>query len=36
MFAAFENVRNGEGINRACKSIEEDLKSSDKESLGLH
>jgi len=36
MFAALENVSDSEEINRAWKNIKEDIKTSAKESLGLH
>jgi hypothetical protein len=35
-FAALENVNDDEDINRAWESIEENIKTSGKESLGLH
>jgi hypothetical protein len=35
-FAALENVRDAEDINRAWESIKENIKTSAKESLGLH
>ena len=36
IFAALENLSNGEDINRAWENIKEDIKTSDKECLGLH
>jgi len=35
-FAALENLRDGEDINRAWENIKENIKASAKESLGLH
>jgi ribulose bisphosphate carboxylase small subunit len=35
-FAALENVSDDEDINRAWESIKENIKTSAKESLGLH
>jgi hypothetical protein len=35
-FAALENVSDDENINRAWESIKENIKTSAKESLGLH
>jgi glycine betaine/choline ABC-type transport system substrate-binding protein len=35
-FAALENLGDSEDMNRAWKNIEEDIKTSAKESLGLH
>jgi hypothetical protein len=36
MFAALENVSDGEDINRAWESIKKNIKTSAKKSLGLH
>jgi hypothetical protein len=35
-FAALENLRYGDDINRTWENIKENIKISDKESLGLH
>jgi hypothetical protein len=35
-FAALENVSDDEDINRAWESIKENIKTSARESLGLH
>ena len=35
-FAALENVIDGEDINRAWENIKQNIKTSAKESLGLH
>ena len=35
-FAALENLRDNEDINRAWENIKEKIKTSAKESLGLH
>jgi len=35
-FAALENLSDGEDINRAWRNIKENVKTSAKESLGLH
>ena len=35
-FAAFENLSDGKNINRAWENIKENIKTSVKESLGLH
>jgi hypothetical protein len=35
-FAVFENFIDGEDINRAWKNIKKNIKTSAKESLGLH
>jgi hypothetical protein len=35
-FAALENLSDGEDINRGWESIKENIKTSAKESLGLH
>jgi len=35
-FAALENVRDNEDINRAWENIKENIKTSAKESLGLY
>jgi hypothetical protein len=35
-FAALENLSDGEGINRTWENITENIKTSAKESLGLH
>jgi len=35
-FAALENLSDGEDINRAWRNIKEDIKTSAKDSLGLH
>jgi hypothetical protein len=35
-FAALENASDDKDINRAWESIKENIKTSDKESLGLH
>ena len=35
-FAALENLNDGEDINRAWKNIKEKMRTSGKESLGLH
>jgi len=35
-FAALENLGDGEDINRAWENIKENIKTSAKESLGLH
>jgi len=35
-FAAFENLNDGVDINRAWENIKENIKTSAKESLGLH
>jgi hypothetical protein len=35
-FAALENLSDGEDINRAWENIEQHIKTSAKESLGLH
>jgi hypothetical protein len=36
MFSALENVKDDEDINRAWKSIKQNIKTLAKESLGLH
>jgi hypothetical protein len=36
IFAALENLSNGEDINRAWENIKEHIKTSDKESLELY
>jgi hypothetical protein len=36
IFAALENLSDGKDINRDWENINEDIKTSDKESLGLH
>jgi len=36
MFAALENISDSEDINRAWENINENLKTSAKESLGLY
>ena len=35
-FAALENLSDGEDINRAWENVKENIKTSAKESLGLH
>jgi len=35
-FAALEDVSDGEDINRALENIKDNIKTSAKESLGLH
>ena len=35
-FAALENLNDGEDVNRAWENIKENIKTSAKESLGLH
>jgi len=35
-FAAFKNLSDGEDINRAWENIKESIRTSAKESLGLH
>ena len=35
-FTALENLSDGEDINRAWRNIKENIKTSAKESLGLH
>ena len=35
-FAALENLSDGEDINRVCENFKENIKTSAKESLGLH
>jgi len=35
-FAALENLSDGKDINRAWENIKENIKTSTKESLGLH
>ena len=35
-FAALGNIRDDGDINRACEDIKENIKTSAKESLGLH
>jgi len=35
-FAAFEDVGDGEDINRAWENIKENIKTSARESLGVH
>ena len=34
--AALENLRDGEDIKRACENIKQNIKTSVKESLGVH
>ena len=35
-FAALGNISDDGGINRACENIKENIKTSAKESIGLH
>jgi hypothetical protein len=35
-FAAFENISDDEDINRAWENIKENIKTSGKESVGMH